>query len=63
MTLCLTLLEAIVNPTFGQIVGGHFHLNFVASQNADAVFAHLACCGDSGLDAPDGLVFQGLMQG
>jgi hypothetical protein len=41
--LRFTLLEPIVNPTFGQIVRRHFDLNLVASQNADAVLAHLAC--------------------
>lgn len=37
------LFEAIVDPSFGQIVWCHLDLYLVASQNADAVFAHLAC--------------------
>src|SRR6056297_3573423 len=37
------LLEAVVDPTLGQIVGGHLNLHLVACQNADAVLAHLAC--------------------
>ena len=39
----LALLEAIVDPTLGQIIGGHLDLNAVAGQNTDAVLAHLAC--------------------
>ena len=38
-----SLLEAVVDATLGQIVGGHLDLNLVACQNADAVLAHLAC--------------------
>ncbi len=37
------LFEAVVDPTLGQIIGRHLDLNLVASQNTDAVFAHLAC--------------------
>src|SRR6056297_3385039 len=37
------LLETIVDPTLGQIVGGHLDLHLVAGQNTDAVLAHLAC--------------------
>src|SRR6056297_3164961 len=37
------LLEAVIDPPLGQVIGGHFHLHLVARQNADAVLAHLAC--------------------
>ena len=37
------LLEAVIDPTLGQVIGVHFHLNLVAGQNADAVLAHLSC--------------------
>jgi len=39
----LHLFKAVVNPAFGQVIWGHLNLNFVASQNTDAVFAHLTC--------------------
>jgi hypothetical protein len=35
-------LEAIGHPAFGQVVRGHLDQDTVASQNADAVFAHLS---------------------
>lgn len=30
------------DPTFREIVGGHFDIDLVARQNADAILAHLA---------------------
>jgi len=39
----LHLFKAVVNPAFGQVIWGHLNLHFVASQNTDAVFAHLTC--------------------
>src|SRR3546814_702394 len=35
-------LEAIGDPTLGQVIGGEFDEHFVAHENADAVLAHLA---------------------
>jgi hypothetical protein len=32
----------ISDPTFGQVVGGHFDLHAVAGKNAYEIFAHLA---------------------
>src|SRR5262245_60512863 len=36
------LLEAEGDPTLGQVVGRHFHVDAVAGEHADAVLAHLA---------------------
>src|SRR5690606_18933138 len=35
-------LEAVVDPSLGQVVGRHLDLDLVAGENADAVLAHLA---------------------
>ena len=42
------LLQAPDNPAFGQIVGGHLHLDAVADGEADPAFAHFAA--DRGQD-------------
>jgi len=33
---------AVCDPTFAQVIRGHFDLNAVASQNTNIVFAHFA---------------------
>ena len=38
------LLEAERYSTLGQIIGSHFDIHPVTSENADAVLAHLAAC-------------------
>src|SRR3546814_9469353 len=35
-------LEAIGDPTLGQVIGGEFDEHLVAHQHADAILAHLA---------------------
>jgi hypothetical protein len=42
------LWMAVDNAGFIQIVGGHFHIHFVAHGNADKILAHFA--GDMGKD-------------
>jgi hypothetical protein len=37
---CRALPPAINNPTFGQIVRGHFHGHGIAREDADVVFPH-----------------------
>lgn len=44
----MDLFVTISNATFGQVVGGHFDLNFVASEDFDVMHAHFA--GDMGYD-------------
>src|ERR1019366_5665348 len=34
--------EPVGNAALGQVVGGHFHENLIASENADSIFAHLS---------------------
>lgn len=40
----LVLFETISDPTFCQVVRGHFDQNFVAGQDTDPIFPHFTSC-------------------
>jgi len=42
--ILLELLESVCDPTFGQIIRGHFNGDVIPGQNANTVFPHTSGC-------------------